>query len=89
MDASAAQLEIFPFLLSRMEKAWEPSERYANRTAIFQFNPHAIFIEAQRSRRNTHSTPFPIEGDGPRPFSGNDSAFSHPGRHCTTWTQPA
>lgn len=58
MQAFGADLEAQPLFARRLGQAREPREGNAKRSAVAQFQPRAVLVEAQRLNRDAHSRPF-------------------------------
>ena len=56
MEPDPADFDPFALCRCRPEKAREPSQRYAQRAAVSQIDPHDMFVKANRGRRNSHAT---------------------------------
>ncbi len=67
---ATAELEVLTLRRGGVEQSREPCERDAQRPAVLDLDPHAIFVEAQCLRRNTHAMPFQAARGVARPDAG-------------------
>jgi len=70
MQADTAQFDLFPLGRRRMQQPGKPSERYAKRPPVGQFNPHRVLVKADAGCRNAHKPDYSPWGEQRNPDRG-------------------
>lgn len=70
VQADMADFDLAALRGCRFQKPGKPCERDAERSAVGEFDPHGVFVEANASCRNAHAIPSQSGRDCQRQSAG-------------------